>query len=144
MKRHLPGVFIALVTFSAGFYLSPIRFISSGAGHGATTDGRYECRFSVHVSNHFVSLSFSSCNFESPEKAREILWRKANEASGTVTPASDFKLQHGSEIQRAVYALRYKDFRLYCMTRADGKWVDDICSTSLRHVLEFEQQAFKQ
>lgn len=143
MKKHLLGFCVALLTFFASFYISPIRFNSLGVGHGATTDGADWCSFSIQDSTHFVQLYAGSCDYQTAEKAKESINKNTNEAVEIIESVKEIELQNGRKIHRAIIKLEKNDLRYYCIIRSDENWIDDICSTSHRLILEFEQQKFK-
>lgn len=143
MKRHLLGFCLALLTFFASFYISPIRFNNLGIGHGATTDGSDWCSFSYYISNQFVKVYSDSCDYQTTEKAIENVDKAVDKAVDIIEPLKKIELRNGRKIQRAIIVLQENNLRYFCILRADGNWRNNICSTSLRHVLEFEQQKFK-
>ena len=143
MKKHLLGFCIAFFAFSGGFYISPIRFIDGGAGSGATRDGADWCSFSDYSSNHFVKVHTSSCDYKTAEKAKENIIKKVDDAAEIVEFVKEVELQDGRNIHRAVTVLNFNGLQYFCLNRADENWVNNVCSTSLRHVKEFEQKRFK-
>ena len=143
MKKHLCGFFIALTTFFVSFYISPIRFVSNGSGNGATADLVYDCSFSNNTSNHFSSVTRWRCDYKNPETAYKIFENEVSKTTGSVEPVTEIELENGKFIHRAIGKFSRENLEFYCLVRADGDRVDDVCSPSLRHVREFEEQRLK-
>lgn len=142
MKIHLLGFCIALLTFFGSFYFSPILFFGIGIGHGATTDGSDWCNFYPHVSNHFVQLYATSCDYHTTEQAVNNINKKVTNAFEIVESIKEIEMKDGKKVQRAVIILQENDLRNFCIIKAHKNWVDDICSPSLRHIIEFERQKY--
>lgn len=143
MRNYLFKVTLTLTTFFVSFYISPIRFTSSGGGIGSTSDLLYDCSFSVTSSNHFSSVVRWRCDYKNPETANEIFEDKINNASEIVEPVSEIKVENGKILYRAVIKIQNENLQSYCLVRTDGNRVDEIASLSLRHVREFEEQRMK-
>lgn len=143
MKKHLCGFFIAVTTFFISFYISPIRFIADGSGHGATADLLYQCSFSKNISNHFSSVFRWRCDYQNPETANEIFENQVNNSPEIIEPVKEIKLENGKIKRRAIIKTYHENLQVYWLVRTDGEWFDEISSTSLRHIREFEEQKFK-
>lgn len=140
MKKHLLGFFIALTTFFVGFYISPIRFIHSASGLGATSDLLFQCHYSNYFSNHFESVYLWSCNYESTKKAKEIFDKDLNDAIELIEPVTEKKLQNGEVLYRTIILMSHNNQQFYCLIRANDVYEMKIASDSLRHIREFEEQ----
>lgn len=143
MRSYLFRSLLALTTFFVSFYISPIRFVSSGSGIGSTADLLYDCSFSVTSSNHFSSVVRWRCDYENPETANENFEDKIRNAIEIVEPVSEIKLENGKILRRAVIKIQNENLQSYCLVRTDGNCIDEVASTSLRHVKEFEEQRMK-
>ena len=140
MKRHAFGFCIALLAFFGSFYVSPIRFFNVAIGRGYNLNGSDKCSYLSTKSNHLIRLYASSCDYKTSERAVESVNKNLNEAIDIIEPAE--KIKNRADSQRAVFVRRENDSRYFCLVRANENWVTDVCSPSLRHVLEFERQNF--
>lgn len=142
MKKHLCGFFIALTAFFVSFYISPIRFIAGGSGHGATADLQYDCSFSNTFSNHFSLVNRWSCDYKNPETANKIFGDEVSKFNEIIEPVEEIKLEDGKSIYRTIIKSHHGNLEIYCLIRSKGNMVDAVASPSLRHVREFEEQRF--
>ena len=122
-----PVLFV--ITFMIGFWVAPIRFTSIVTGSGALTGGNNSCRFSIYSSDYFEELSRWSCAFESESLALEYF--------ESLSPANRIILENDSYLLFQIAEPR-GDF--YCSSRHDGRIIINICSHSIKHILEYERQ----
>lgn len=138
MKKHISGLLILLLTFTVGLLASPIRFDSLGTGHGATKDGGGYW-FAPYESTYFVKLIHEGENYNSSERAQEIFKARLAEPLTEVVEQDILDL---SEIRAVIFFKKRGNVQGYCSIRVEEKGLRNICSTSLRHVLEFERQKY--
>ena len=140
MKKHICRIFVLLLTFTVGFLASPIRFDSVGAGHGATKDGDGYW-FIPYKSTYFVKLLHEGENYNSSERAKEILDERINKP-GLIEVENYSVLDFHSN--RAIISFQTKNnLQGFCILRTRENVLHTICSSSLRHVIKFEEQNFK-
>jgi hypothetical protein len=144
MKKHLLGICVALFFAFTSFYVSPIRFTEVAVGIGVTKDYKHTCHFYPQISNHFVRVYVDTCNLDTPELAKIYLDKAISNANEVIETSKESETQTGKIVRRSVIGeTNPYDGHIVCVIRHDEHWVTTICSTSLRHVLEFEQQKFR-
>ncbi len=140
MKKHLLGFCGALFFAVTSFYVSPIRFDTTALGIGTTKDGLGDCRFYPKLSNHFIKLSWNVCFFETQEQTVNYFSEEVGRLSDVSEETSETKVENNEQDRRAIVDLIKNNTHYFCIVRQDGHSVTDICSTSYRHIIEFEQQ----
>ncbi len=130
-----------LVAFAFGLVLSPIRFDAIGMGHGDVDDngvGSYWIH--SYESMYFVKLSNEGENYKTSEKAKEIFEKRI--AKPTSEEIVEQTLVEESK-NRAIISVKTKrNLQGYCVLKLERNVLESICSSSLRHILEFEKQNF--
>ncbi len=122
-----------LITFFMGFLASPIRF--TGFAVGQTHRGW----FTAYESTYFVKLNLSGENYDKSEEAKEAFESRIKLYSEYVEKQEILKLEEN----RAIITFQTKDYgQGFCTIRKEKIRLYIICSTSLRHILEFEKQKF--
>jgi hypothetical protein len=142
MKKHLFGICVALFFAVASFYVSPIQFYLTAMAQTMSFDGATGCHAYPHISNHFVQVFDNVCFYETTETAKYRIESKVDEFTGIIEPLNEFHDANNKTYKRAVVRLERNGENYFCVVRQDRRSVTNICSTSLRHTLEFEQQEF--
>ncbi len=133
MKKHLLGTLIFLIAFIVSFLASPIHFTSFAGGSG------YNFSFTSYESTYFVKLSLSGETYETAEETKEAFESRINLYSEEIEKQEILKLEEN----RAIITFQSKIYgQGSCAIRKEKIMLYHICSTSLRHVLEFEKQKF--
>lgn len=147
MKRHFAGFCIAFFIFSIIFYCSPIVFRSFSVGHGETLEGG-SCGFYTYTSNHLEYVFTSSCDYETKEKAIKNAKHIVDNSIELVEPLKEARFndrKYLRQITRHREDVQFLDWKkenmeYFCLTTVKESWVAEVCSSKMRHVLEFEQQ----
>jgi hypothetical protein len=142
MKKHLLGFCVALFFAFTSFYVSPIRFDTTALGIGSTNDGLGRCGFYPQYSNHFVQLFWNGCFFETKDQASNYFSEEIKRLSDLNEETAEIQVESKENHKRARVESDKDNKHFFCVIRQDERSVTDICSTSLRHTLEFEQQKF--
>ena len=141
MGRHLIRVLVAVLTFTIGVAVSPIRFTLEILGHGVVEDGGGDFAVAGYRSSYFVKLWRSGEAYDTPEKANQVFQQRLQEAVKILerTP----KLSEGGVKvgERAVVIIYNKalDEQHACVLWTEGRALVEIYSPSLMHVLDFEK-----
>jgi hypothetical protein len=143
MKKHFLGFGIALIAFFFSFIVSPIHFEGTAMGHGSNKDGG---NYWIHGfrSNWFIGLSSEGERYETPARTKEVFQESLKEFESVVEEI-DLKNQKNDTTEKRAIVIFYnqeKNLRGHCIIRTEEKVLYSICSTSLRHALEFEKQNF--
>lgn len=116
-----------MIAFAVGIWFAPIRFISQGVGSGSVGPGSF-CSFSVYFSSKFERVSFWSCSFNDNSAESQFMERVKTSDKIISSNAERILVEYDSPVHE------------YCSYWNDVDRVLSICSTSLRHVNEFERQ----
>jgi hypothetical protein len=143
MKKHLLGFCVALFFAFTSFYISPIQFRQIGVGIGTTEDYIGDCHFYPYESTHFTRLSLSICFFENEAQTKNHSLKLDNKSSKIIEQEIEIKLGNNESIKRKMLGFEQNEIQFFCIIREYENAVTEICSTSLRHILEFEQQKGK-
>src|ERR1044072_3605552 len=141
MGRHLIRVLIAVLPFTIGVAISPIRFTLEILGHGVVEDGGGDFAVAGYRSSYFVKLWRSGEVYDTPEKAEQVFQERLKEAVKVLerTP----KLGAGGDKvgERAVAIIHNKvrDEQHAYVLWTEGRVLVEIYSPSLMHVLDFEK-----
>lgn len=141
MKKHFLKFLILIATFTLGLVLSPIRFDGTGMGHGMVDDngiGSYWIH--GYKSMYFVSLSNEGENFKTSERAIEVFKQRLQKPE--VEEISHQEVLEPSETRAIIHFQRRDNLEGYCVLRVEKNSLQNICSTSLWHVLDFERQNY--
>ena len=141
MKRHFLGFSTFIIFFSVGLLCSPIRFELTMMAHGAVKDGGGFYWLYKYRSMYFIDLFNEGGKYESNEKAKEIMKNRVENPLSDEIVKQDILKQ--SE-ERIIIHFQTKDkLEGYCIFTVENDGLDNICSTSLWHILEFEKQTYK-
>lgn len=124
---------IAIVTFTFGVAISPIHFYveSIACGLGSTTTYR---------SSYFIQVSFSHSNRLTTEKANEVFNHELHKALKVIEVTPKLNSQGVPVGQRAValfFSPELNEYHAHVFW-TDGAMFHSISSTSLLHVMQFE------
>ncbi len=133
LTHYLP---IAIMTFIIGVVISPIRFDETGIACGKGASWR------SYKSSYFVKLSSGGYRFPSARQADAGFQRQVNAAEEVIeqTPKLD---KNGWQVGKravAIFSAGDRNEQIVCIFWTNGRWIEDICSVSLMHVLDFEKQ----
>lgn len=141
MGRHLIRVLIAVLTFTIGVAISPIRFTLEILGHGIVEDGGGAFAVAGYRSSYFVKLWRSGEVYDTPEKANLVFQERLKEAVKVLERAPKFS-EGGSKVGERAVAIIYnkaRDEQHACVLWTEGRVLVEIYSPSLMHVLDFEK-----
>ena len=127
MKRSLIGIFIFAAAFFVGLWWAPLRFSNQGVGHGTVGSGS-QCSIVVYRSTLFGQVSTWSCSFEDLAARDKYIARVKTDGKIISSSPERIFIQYDWPV------------RGYCAHRINTGAVLNICSTSFRHVYEFEHQ----
>jgi hypothetical protein len=141
MRRFLLRILVALLTFTVGLVISPIRFWSTYLGRGSVEDGGGVFLSYGFMSSYLIDLGWTSEGYPTPEKAGEVFEARLKGANVVLerTPKPD---EMGGKVgNRAVVIFQNHEGneQYVCVLRTQGKGLISICSSSLMHVLYFER-----
>jgi hypothetical protein len=143
MKKHLLGFCVALFFAFNSFYVSPIHFDNTVLGIGTTNDGSGDCRFYPQYSNHFVQLFWDVCFFENQDQSSNYFSEEIKRLTALNEETAEIQFESKENHKRARIESDKDNKHFFCVIRQDKRLVTELCSTSLRHTLEFEQQTFR-
>jgi hypothetical protein len=140
--KYLRGPVVALLAFVIGVVVSPIHFSKEGMGYGRMRDGGGGFSITSYRSSYFLQLNFAHAGHVSEEQANTQFDELVAEAVEviSITPKVD---EHGTIVGRRAVAMFLDgetDRHFASVFWTQGKLVHSINSTSLMHVLEFEEQ----
>lgn len=134
------GVVTFLLSFALGVLISPIGFRLDGMGCGKVQDGG---RFGIqsYTSTYFIKLSFSRAEYRSPENANEVFAAIVNSAVRIIDRRPKYNRQGSKVGERAVAILldHERNAEYASVLWTDGRILFSVDSSSLTHVLQFEQ-----
>lgn len=141
MHRFLLRVLVALLTFSVGLVISPIRFWSTSMGRGSVEDGGGTILAYGYKSSYLINLGWTSEGYPTPEKAEEVFDARLKEAN--VVLERTLKADEGgvkvSNRAVAIFHNQEGNEQNVCVLRTQGRILISICSSSLMHILYFER-----
>ncbi len=132
MRVHILGLCLAVFTFFVGFLISPIRFVKDGVGSGMISGHEFPCSVAAFSSTHLQQVVHWSCSFENERLAADH-FSVTTEKYAIISKSNT----------RFVVSFSANELTGYCVLRLDGSRRNDICSSSLKHILEFEKQRFQ-
>ena len=130
MKLGALGPVLLVFTFIVGLWTAPIRFTPVGSGSGALTGGHNECRISNYSSDYFEMLSRWSCSFDTESQAIDY-FELAARSNAIILQTNSYVLGRIDDLGGD---------HLYYLTRRDGRFVTNLTSHSLKHIVEYERQ----
>ena len=141
MRRFFLGILVALLTFTVGLVISPIRFWLTSMGHGSVKDGGGNLLAYGYMSSYLVNLDWTSEGYPTPEKAEDVFEARLKETT-VVLERTPQPGEGGVKVRSravAVFHNQEGNEQYVCVLRTQGKSLSSICSTSLMHVLYFER-----
>jgi hypothetical protein len=135
MKKHLLGTLIFTVAFFIGFLKSPVRFTTFAVGSGLHGG------FTAYVSTYFEKVNCEREPYETTEEADAAFNERINLLSKYVKSQQILELKENRAV--IIFQTDYISHG-YCVIRKEGTRLYDICSSSLRHAVEFENQKFRE
>ncbi len=140
MKKHLLGFCVALFFAFASFYVSPIHFTEWIFLRDAEFNGSDESVNIIYYSNHFKKVYVSFANdYKTKEAAGNKLDYQISQAVEIIEPVREVIIM-GYKVRRALFSRNDNHGYSYCLSIQNKNYLTNICSTSLRHIIEFEQQ----
>lgn len=147
MKKHFAGFCIAFLIFFTTFYFSPIVFTSFSMGHGSTLEGGF-CGFYTYTSNHFQYVFTSSCDYITRENAIKNAAQVVDDSIELIEPLKEVRIndrkylrqitKHREDVQFLDW--KQENMEYFCLTKVEDSWTTQVCSSTIQHVLEFEEQ----
>ena len=131
----------ALLTFTLGVAVSPIRFYVEGMGCGKVIDGGGGFSFTAYKSSYFVKLLLAHEGYVSPEKANKVFEEHLSHAVKIIEVGPKVNGE-GVVVGRRAVALSFapEDSCYYTeILWTDGRFLHYIVSTSALHAKEFEK-----
>ena len=145
LKRLFVQVSTAVITlvlsFALGVFISPIRFRLDGMACGKVRDGGGLFGIENYTSTYFIKLSFSRSQYRSTENANEVFAAIVKSAVKIIDTRPKYNL-HGRQVgERAVAILLdpESNSQYASVFWTDGRVLFSVDSSSLTHVLQFEQ-----
>ena len=145
LKRLFVHVSTAVVTlllsFALGVLISPIRFRLDGMACGKVLDGGGFFGIQSYTSTYFIKLSFSRSQYRSPEHGNEVFGAIVKSAVKIIDRRPKYDLQGRKVGERAVAILvdPERNTQYASVFWTDGRVLFSVDSSSLTHVLQFEQ-----
>ena len=136
------GVVTFLLSFALGALISPIRFRLDGMGRGKVQDGGGYFCIQSYTSTYFIKLTLVRAQYRSPEKANEVFTAILNSAVRIIDKRPKFDQRDRKVGERAVAILLdpASNVEFASVFWTDGRVVTSVDSSSLSHVLQFEQR----
>ncbi len=139
--KHVRRLGIALLTFTLGVAVSPIRFYVEGMGCGKMIDGGGWFSVTAYKSSYFVKLWLAHEGYVSPEKANEVFNDRLSTAVRIIEVGPKVNGE-GVVVGRRAVALFFAPEASSYYTEilwTDGRFLHYIFSTSALHAKEFEK-----
>ena len=139
--KYVRRLVIALLTFTLGVAVSPIRFYVEGMGCGKVIDGGGGFSITSYRSSYFIKLLSVSEAYVSPEKANNVFDEHLSSAVKIIEVGPKVNGQ-GVVVGRRAVALFFSPEASCYYTEirwTDGRFLHYIFSTSALHAKEFEK-----
>lgn len=136
MKKLIGWLLVAALTFILGVLISPIRFwqIAIGCGKGSTV---------TFTSSYFVTLRSNVMGYDSVAEADAAFQDRLNKSVRVINQGEKFNNEGRKIGPRALIVFNGEDNKQYFgVLWAEEKFLRCLYSTSLIHVLAFEEQRF--
>jgi hypothetical protein len=132
---------IALLTFTLGVVVSPIRFYVEGMGCGKVIDGGGGFSVTAYQSSYFIKLLSVSEAYGSREKADQVFNQRLSQAVEVfeVGPEIDQKSTVVGRRAEALYFAPEASLYYTEILWTEGRFLHYIVSTSTLHAREFEK-----
>jgi hypothetical protein len=139
--KYVRRLGFALLTFTLGVAVSPIRFYVEGMGCGKVIDGGGGFSITSYQSSYFIKLLSVSEAYVSPEKANEVFDERLSTAVRIIELGPKVN-REGRVVGRRAVALFFSPEASCHYTEilwTDGRFLHYIVSTSALHAKEFEK-----
>jgi len=139
--KYVRGLGFALLTFTLGVAVSPIRFYVEEMGCGKVIDGGGGFSVTAYKSSYLVKLWRAHEEYISPEKANEVFKYRLSTAVKIIEVGPKVNGE-GVVVGRRAVALFLSPEACFYYTEilwTDGRFLHYIFSTSALHAKEFEK-----